>query len=108
MKNDNSVFAPEFESTIKTINDYGLRVDNEIISTVIRAHVSMLKSNTAKREILFWGFNHLLGMFDQIKDYPEASQIELRRLLQASITFWVKCLHERLFVVLENTKKQMV
>ena len=84
---------PRAEFAVKSINDFGLRVDNEIISTIIRAHVSMLKSNTNKREILFWGFNHLLGMFEQIDEYPEATQNELRRLLQASITLWVKCLH---------------
>ena len=83
-----------------------IKIDNDIIATVISSNVGILKADISEPAVLLSGFNRILDMYDQLVNYPTEQQGGLRRLLNSSVTNFVHTTHMYFLCANEETKKR--
>ena len=82
-----------------------IKIDNDIIATVISSNVGILKADISEPAVLLSGFNRILDMYDQLVNYPTEQQGGLRRLLNSSVTNFVHTTHMYFLCANGETKK---
>ena len=99
-----AIKASSVKDTLEKIDYEVIKLDHDVIATVISQSTVILKADISEPAILLYGFNQILDMYDQLSNYSTVQQAGLRRLLNSSVTNFVHTTH--MYFLYANGEKQ--
>lgn len=105
IKNQEEVKVNPVKDILQKIDYEVIKMDHDVIATVISQSTVILKADVSEPAILLSGFNQILDMYDQLSNYPEEQQGGLRRLLNSSVANFVHTTHMYFLCANGETKK---